>query len=341
MVHGNAQQRRVRPQYYGWSGGGGGSVTRRDQSTSEHSTPTTSAKDHYHVTISVCSTTCSTALLAMAHSLATCHSAEIGDTRFPLPNFAAPVHRVPDEILINVFECSMNLCERTIPRLWKLAQVCSRWATAVRNAPTLWTLILASYTPEQISLVLRESKAAPLNMIFDPDSLLDLDGIDPHHALSSRPLKSLSIRSRKPQACNCSSKLMLGHLEILIVECVGDRPQVEWIVPGNVPRLKRLDLTEVLLPWQVPGAFAHLEVLNLTFGSRLDLGFPVGYLRPMVWDILTYFHSSPSLREVRIHNAQALSKPQVLEGWPSLCLPRLLTLHLHIAQWAAAFLYNT
>ncbi|KAK1225060.1 hypothetical protein PQX77_012007 [Marasmius sp. AFHP31] len=100
----------------------------------------------------------------------------------------SPVHRLPPEVLINVFEfcCEVNTLEPlSLPSAIRIAMVSGRWRDAVLSSPILWSSLEIPYGSwnEQLDsltrltvLYMKRSKICPLTLeISFPNDHYDLD----------------------------------------------------------------------------------------------------------------------------------------------------------------------
>ncbi|KAK7043021.1 hypothetical protein VNI00_008759 [Paramarasmius palmivorus] len=96
----------------------------------------------------------------------------------------APVHRIPPEILQNVFTffCEDTWLEKTLTQPLTLSRVCGRWREIVLSTPSLWSTIAIDYAewPKDfhwldflVHLFLDRSKTSPITLTlnFEDDEL--------------------------------------------------------------------------------------------------------------------------------------------------------------------------
>ncbi|KAG8990769.1 hypothetical protein FRB94_000716 [Tulasnella sp. JGI-2019a] len=81
----------------------------------------------------------------------------------------APVHRLPVEVLTEVFRHVSGIKIRpaqadTIDSLHVLAQVCKSWASVIKSSPALWTVIHAAHSRDDWTSALKLSHSSPLTL---------------------------------------------------------------------------------------------------------------------------------------------------------------------------------
>ncbi|KAG8941029.1 hypothetical protein FRC04_004808 [Tulasnella sp. 424] len=80
-------------------------------------------------------------------------------------NSAAPVHRLPTEILSEVFCWTLEPDNQYVRTLYELALVGRRWYSHVKASTELWTTVRTDQRMDDIRLILRKSKGRLLRVI--------------------------------------------------------------------------------------------------------------------------------------------------------------------------------
>ncbi|KAG8922662.1 hypothetical protein FRC01_013753 [Tulasnella sp. 417] len=83
-------------------------------------------------------------------------------------NLVLPINRIPTEILVTIFEESIYTPELSlsliphVQKLHKLACVCLKWNRAVKETPSLWTVLESTTPRELVPHILQRSRQSPL-----------------------------------------------------------------------------------------------------------------------------------------------------------------------------------
>ncbi|KAJ7465091.1 hypothetical protein FB451DRAFT_429401 [Mycena latifolia] len=180
----------------------------------------------------------------------------------------APVHKLPAELLVEIFR---SVPSEEITQILALSQVCAYWRQVAHTTPQLWTQTLhatVDKTPPEsyvagAKIWLERSAPLPISVYLharkgaDPGALIDVLATVAHRwKRATFSLDSLSLLS-------CILPNPLGALEYLTLICVGDKKSHANVVTFlNATRLCSLNLTtrQTTLP---PMPWSQLTKINV------------------------------------------------------------------------------
>lgn len=201
------------------------------------------------------------------------------------------IDNLPDEIFILIFstmlreEDSKSRLFDTMehPRIRATLSLVSRnWHRIVYFTPSLWTTILQSNSPAYINFALEKSGQMPLKAYLDSDYVTLPPSAEVACSQVHRwKFARISIGEHRPKYLTVPAPLLEE------VEVRGLEGSTIDLFGGQAPRLKRIDLTAVSIPWS-SGLFSGLEVLSLWM------------LRPAVDEIISILAASPSLQALKL-----------------------------------------
>ncbi|KAG9008688.1 hypothetical protein FRB93_006234 [Tulasnella sp. JGI-2019a] len=85
-------------------------------------------------------------------------------------NFQAPIHRLPDELLVKIFALTIvtdSLGGPRLPQIVRLGLASKNWHTIVYETPSLWAQISSRYSDRENKVAILRSKEHPLRVHYD------------------------------------------------------------------------------------------------------------------------------------------------------------------------------
>lgn len=239
-------------------------------------------------------------------------------------NVSIPVHSLPAELLLYIFELCMQY-HRTkgyYRSLGELSKVCIRWYKLVQSSPALWTAITSSEPKSVIALALEKSSNLPLDVVYRDEEEMtnwsDLSSFVAYLQPYMGRLKTMDIVSlgRAEPIID-----ILRHPMPLLEEVQLVDPFVMWDTPVNLfqnkaPRLTDITLEGINCHWD-GDSFHGLNTLSISWVS-----FPSG---ATILDILS---NSPQLRKLEINCCRVDRRDT--PSLPNVVAPRLSFLHLDL-----------
>ncbi|KAI0631430.1 hypothetical protein C8Q77DRAFT_1227058 [Trametes polyzona] len=206
-------------------------------------------------------------------------------------NARVPLHRLPEELLALVFAFATDYQPPRKPLFAqnqtvgiRLARVCRYWRAIIFTHERFWTTAIVRQRTEWLRLSLSRASNVPLQLEFHHLPTLEsvLDDIVPQcHRIRSLVvahdvLDLVELNSPPGYTQHSLDALywivenpfpLLAELEITYLS----RPISErlCIVPDNYPRLTKLNLDQMFLPWSTP-LLSRLTELTLRGGCRLS-----------------------------------------------------------------------
>ncbi|KAG9035114.1 hypothetical protein FRB95_011981 [Tulasnella sp. JGI-2019a] len=229
------------------------------------------------------------------------------DTRIGLPQSGAPrlntpVHRLPEEILLDILLLSLK-GGRTSYRYERLSQlmlVCSRWE-ALSIAPSLWAVVSTEQPLSVIENLLYRSKDALLDVIYTSHAS-ETRSLWPARTETNTFLLNNAHRWRsfEFQQHNQHESIIAPLLDLAFINRLGHiaAPSLNSIslisstpmsfgtpFPSNITRLRHISVGNCAVPWN-PGLFSGLETLELN---------KLGGIGPSLDQFVNFLHASPGL----------------------------------------------
>ena len=207
----------------------------------------------------------------------------------------ALVHRLPNEILVAIFEHATTFhCTTCVDPCWKWMGVCQRWKNVIMHAPGLWThlSITPRWTQTMVKRHLLQSRDMPLTITIRPlpmrERWFGIGGARRHLLSLVAPLarhsvrwRTLDIRGFPPSTlqvmldqfdCVSYSGVERIHIQSDKYES-GAMPWPNWITPGACPRLTQLHLSAFHIPDIVP-AFDLTSLALITDNTQWTPSVP-------------------------------------------------------------------
>ncbi|KAG9034362.1 hypothetical protein FS837_002232 [Tulasnella sp. UAMH 9824] len=190
-------------------------------------------------------------------------------------NASLPVHSLPTELLLYIFDLYMQYNRKGKARgyyrkLAELSTVCTRWYKVVRTSPTLWTVITSAVPKNIIALALERSSNLPLDIVYrDEQIITHWDDLSSFAAYLQPPLgrsKTLNILSfdiaetiieilRLPMPVLEEAKLIKPFLE---------RDTPVHLFQDKAPRLTDITLEGFVCDWD-GDSFHRLNTLSISW----------------------------------------------------------------------------
>ncbi|KAG8942801.1 hypothetical protein FRC04_003496 [Tulasnella sp. 424] len=146
-------------------------------------------------------------------------------------NLAAPIHKLPVEVLVAIFSYFTASSSLTDDRnLLELTTVNKLWYDAIVHSPQLWTVIDSDFSLKVTKLVIQRSKNLPFSLIWDTT------GYDESH---------------QPELSEMLGVLIPNSARLKSIEMtVPDRsdPSVRRLLESNMPHLEKLRVEAILAP---------------------------------------------------------------------------------------------
>lgn len=227
-------------------------------------------------------------------------------------NALAPIHALPDEILVHIFQLIAPEDPRQvslrISLYWMyVTRVCSRWRNVAMGASTLWTFLDMRAGVRLVSEFIKRSKIAPLDFFMN-STAASVETVEQ----AMRVVKPHFGRVRRFEA-----SLRLGAMTRLVEDLQQDAPILETIslapashnviVPrdtaiiipnifnGHAPSLRQIHLSNTSIPWSLFQPPGGLVILDLNYQSPSEAPSMEIFL-----DILT---NSPNLETLSLAHA--------------------------------------
>ncbi|KAG9023192.1 hypothetical protein FRB95_013418, partial [Tulasnella sp. JGI-2019a] len=180
-------------------------------------------------------------------------------------NTDLPISQLPDDVLSEIFQETLEVWEIYYIRLFRFSLVCSRWAAIIRDTPSLWPFICASY-PLHISLiVLKRSSKHPLDVWLDDDYRMRgdreiiteakvrawIDMVGEHAYRWQRVKININNGSHREFVLESLERLSAPILETLEIDNSlhwGPEPKYA-LFGGGAQQLRSLSLSQVYVTW--------------------------------------------------------------------------------------------
>ncbi|KAG8914480.1 hypothetical protein FRC01_004038 [Tulasnella sp. 417] len=216
-------------------------------------------------------------------------------------NLAAPIHRLPIEVLVLIFAAyaeSSSLADDH--SLLDLTTVSKAWYNSIVHSPELWTILQSDFSPKIAKLVLQRSKNLPLSLIWNNTDCEESDEEELEEILelalqNSRRLKSIDMIvpewGRLTVGRLLESNLpCLEKLEVKTVLEDGSGERLHEFKLSDGPPLREIALDRMSLSsWSSP---------RLTGLFALELTRPIQ--PPTVEELLDILYHSPQLEHLRL-----------------------------------------
>ncbi|KAG8922369.1 hypothetical protein FRC01_014130, partial [Tulasnella sp. 417] len=246
-------------------------------------------------------------------------------------NAAAPLHRLPPEIFLEILKLSLlpegqaQAQERT-----KLTLVCHYWHTVVENSPILWSTICSHDTIADVSKAFLKSGETQLNIVgfwteshthWTPNQLQDLsnaqDAFLNEIAKHSRRWRSLKLNLLVPSP-RFMTEIAAPQLEYLSLTMLRRRwtgtEALDLFNGRPTPRLRYLSLDNVPIKWNT---LSSPNLTTLAIRNVRNLG-------PSLSQLLDALSSCPGLTSLSITWVPSLEDSSPVTG--PVELPRLQNL---------------
>lgn len=272
--------------------------------------------------------------------------ARMNQKKNELAALIAPVHYLPMEVLIMIFEAGSQMPleqpHALLSRLWSnhsdlpfpmlVASVCRRWRDIARHSPDMWTNIhLTPGCPDYWSIIpLQRSEDRPLDITLDCRILSEpqdqvvqrlLNMVIPHidrwHSFSVIAHHGVVIRLVARQIANVYAPC-LQHLRVSLTGAGPDGNQQIVIPPifsGGTPNLVSVRFDSVALPWNSLHGLASLDLRWLWHRTKL--------IYPQFCSLLD---ASPGLTRLVLRGSYVHLIPK--EHYPIIHLPVLRELEI-------------
>lgn len=248
----------------------------------------------------------------------------------PLLSVSLPIHTLPAEVLIQIFQHFLPSHDSFIDRTgslkcpWaRLICVCRRWCALIRNTACFWTDIdVRSRETRWLEVALFRSGGAPIRIVL----WHNFEAVVPLLLKHVYHIEGLSFREPIHESFVAPflsrSFPILKHLELL-AERSSHPPLFPTLSSSRLQTLTTLVLTRVSLPW-TPSLFSGLELLSLTH-CRLSAP-PLPFA-----DFLDLLEHGQKLRQLRLEHflSVALSPQTVVPLQRVVTLPELQHLVCH------------
>ncbi|KAF8061774.1 hypothetical protein FPV67DRAFT_1422547 [Lyophyllum atratum] len=203
-------------------------------------------------------------------------------------NDLAPVSRLPTEVIEDVFGiCVSWLYEHRKPE-HRLAwtQVCRRWRCISFNAARLWRCIDLCDSRIAHEFLIR-SGSAPIHLISTSPSRLCIGDLQNH----AERVKSLDVHLFPEDLTNLFSSFgpNLPNLTSLTLKVPPVSTNFILDITARIPRLTRVALDCVSIPWNLCTGLTHLSLRGLGAGFA-----------PSLRQLRSIFESSPNLEHIRL-----------------------------------------
>lgn len=218
-----------------------------------------------------------------------------------LPLAVPPIHRLPNELLVEIFHHTVNRGEPSSKTFQPYLKVCKRWRTVIDQTPHLWTMV-CSWEPRHLYLrTMERAGALPLHLQiaqpgwgYDNDPLfppfVEMAGEQIHCwgsiSVSAESEKVVAIFTRSHQPSN------LERLDIRFSAYYGRQFTFYLFEGTDVPQLRRLTLTGLSVPWD-----SHLLRGLTTLSISCDTNPGSG---PSAQEAADIFESCPNLATVQL-----------------------------------------
>ncbi|KAG8901545.1 hypothetical protein FRB99_005227, partial [Tulasnella sp. 403] len=250
-----------------------------------------------------------------------------------LGNSPSFIQRLPVEILLEIFRSVVNEWHPPYgyyKALGRLSGVCPRWAAAIDQAPSLWSVVFNNLDPRMVDKIIDKSGDHPLSLWSWKwvDMRFEEYTYRTSEAFLKRLLPTVSrweaaqlTMSGKDMRCLGAylGDLSAPKLRKLHVEDEYGRGSPVNLLRGGTEHLEELELSGVSVCWTSP-LLSRLRILRLK-----HLNYPTDDVTTS--RLLTILMQCPDLSELRIHRCDFYaSTPDELP--PRFELPRLEVLDL-------------
>ncbi|KIO22549.1 hypothetical protein M407DRAFT_216280 [Tulasnella calospora MUT 4182] len=152
-------------------------------------------------------------------------------------NVSIPVHSLPAELLLYIFELCMQY-HRTkgyYRSLGELSKVCIRWYKLVQSSPALWTAITSSEPKSVIALALEKSSNLPLDVVYrDEEEMTNWSDL------------SSFVAYLQPY---------MGRLKTMDIVSLGRAEPIIDILRHPMPLLEEVQLVDPFVMWDTPTTY--------------------------------------------------------------------------------------
>ncbi|OJT13517.1 hypothetical protein TRAPUB_9939 [Trametes pubescens] len=199
-------------------------------------------------------------------------------SRAALWNADLPIHSLPAEVLLHIFEqlapallpdkppSQFLPYDEEAPRPWaRLMLVCRHWCALIRNRARFWSDITIATNTRWFDLALSRLGTAPMRLQLTPDC--DLAAVLPMLAVHAGRVEKLTLEGAvSDEDAPCLEAFLSRPLPVLTslaITMESTAQRQARAVGHSCAGLERLELTRAPLPWTKP-VLANLEILSLT-----------------------------------------------------------------------------
>lgn len=253
-------------------------------------------------------------------------------------NLLLPLFRLPDELLARIIGFSVQSPKENpheyLRKLQHIAQVSTKFASLTLNSPSLWGLADSRSLPSMLTLALRKSKSAPLDVVYTLGRGSDWRGGSRGDFLAivaaeSGRWRSLEIRGLGLEMLKKALEQHTPRLRDLTLNHSAFFGTIE--IPANkLAQLDHLTLSGRMISWNV-NVLSRLRSLEL---RDLNEGIP------SIAELLSVIQKSPNLSQLHLQRLKFTDAPQ--EPSPPVQLAQLCSVSLlEIAPTKAHTIMNS
>lgn len=246
------------------------------------------------------------------------------------------INDLPLDILLALFQTSVNAADATVAQAVLLSSVCAHWRAVALSDPTIWTVVRAQDEPNSVSLtemLLVRSQSAPLDItvtrLSSAPELAPFEAmLMPHMHRCSQMKMRMETEPNGMTSLPLLIEFVISHTtELTTLELIAGRRGSS--APAGVVMLDRLasqpirdmKFRSITLRWDTSlRPFSHLRSLILDFPHPMS-----SEQLPSLTDVIHFLRSAPRLKllELRFWYPPVASEPTGLPAANAILLPEL------------------